>query len=120
MIVELTVNLFSYRLYLVTFQICGFTSLMITGIISFQSLSTIVLIMRRKLREVFHGNIPHGYRNGFASIDGKRFEISRPAGPNNQQYYAYNTYYAYHQLGYQSIVAPDGLIIHWTTFWLWE
>jgi hypothetical protein len=70
--------------------------------------------MRRKLRETFHGNIPHRYRNCFASIDGKRFEISCPAGPNNQQYYAYNTYYAYHQLGYQSVVAPDGLIIHFS------
>jgi hypothetical protein len=42
-------------------------------------------IMRRKLRKVYN------HQND-------------PAGPNNQQYYAYNDYYGFHQLGYQSAV----------------
>jgi hypothetical protein len=73
-------------------------------------------IMRRKLRKVYNhqNDLPQRYRNCFASIDGKRFAISRPSGPNNQQYYAYNDYYGFHQLGYQSVVAPDGLIIHFS------
>lgn len=70
--------------------------------------------MQRKLRQVNGNVVPHRYRNCFASIDGKRFEIARPSGANNQQYYAYNTYYGYHQLGYQSVVVPDGLIMNFS------
>lgn len=71
-------------------------------------------IMRQKLREVNNNQLPHRYRNCFGSIDGKRFEIARPSGANNQQYYAYNDYYGFHQLGFQSVVVPDGLIMHFS------
>lgn len=71
-------------------------------------------IMRRKLRKVFNNQLPARYRNCFALIDGKRFEISRPSGDNNQQYYVYNDYYGFHQLGYQSVVVSDGLIMHFS------
>lgn len=70
--------------------------------------------MRRKLRKVFNNQLPARYRNCFALIDGKRFEISRPSGDNNQQYYVYNDYYGFHQLGYQSVVVSDGLIMHFS------
>ena len=58
--------------------------------------------------------MPHRYRNCFASLDGKRFEICRPSGVDNQQVESYNTYYGFHNLGFQSVVAPDGLILHFT------
>ena len=71
-------------------------------------------IMRRKLRKVNGGIIPDRYANCFASIDAKRFEIDRPSGPDNQQAIAYNDYYGFHNLGYQSVVIPDGLIMHFS------
>lgn len=72
--------------------------------------------MRRKLRRVFGGGnvLPARYRDCFASIDCKRFDIARPSGPNNQQTFLYNTYYGSHNLAFQSVVSPDGLILHFS------
>lgn len=65
--------------------------------------------MNRKLRRLTaEGNIPNRYRDCFASMDGKRFEICRP---HIQQQSAYNTYYGYHNLGVQAVTAPDGMIL---------
>ena len=67
---------------------------------------------RRKLRSVSAGGvIPHRYRRVFATLDGTRFRICRPLGNGNQQAGAYNTYYGFHNIGFQGITAPDGMIL---------
>lgn len=71
-------------------------------------------IMRRKLRSVNNGALPDRFRNVFASLDGKRFEISRPSGENNQQAGAYNAYYGYHNVAFQGITSPDGMIMQFS------
>lgn len=50
----------------------------------------------------------------YASLDAKRLRICRPGGDNNEHAAAYNDYYGFHNMGYQSIVAPDGMIVHFS------
>jgi hypothetical protein len=68
--------------------------------------------MQRKLKSKYNNELPPRYSNCFASLDGKRYAIARPSGPNNQQAGAYNAYYGYHNLAFQTITAPDGMFLH--------
>jgi hypothetical protein len=71
-------------------------------------------MMRKKLRAKNNGVVPVRYRNCFAALDAKRFEIARPSGPNDQQREAYNSYYGCHNLAFQIVVSPDGLIVNYS------
>ena len=64
--------------------------------------------------EAYRGILPHRYRNCFASIDGKRFEICRPSGQNNQQAAVYNDYYGSHNLGFQCVTGPNGMYLQFS------
>lgn len=71
--------------------------------------------MRRKMRAVaLDSQVPDRFRYVFAILDGKRFEICRPSGDQNQQAGAYNGYYGYHNAGFQGITAPDGILMHFS------
>jgi len=68
--------------------------------------------MQRALEEAFpYDIIPPRFENCFAVIDGTRFEICRPSGDNNQQAAAFNSYYNCHNIGFQGITGPDGMIL---------
>lgn len=47
----------------------------------------------------------------FGTLDGTRFRICRPQGNDNQQAGAYNVHYGFHNIGFQGITAPDGMIM---------
>ena len=70
--------------------------------------------MNRTIAQAYGGPCPPRYADCFATIDGKRFRICRPSGPNNQQAGAYNGYYGYHNLGFQSIVGPNGMFLQFS------
>ena len=70
--------------------------------------------MRRTISAAYGNECPARYFNCFASLDGKRFRICRPSGPGNQQAGAYNGYYGYHNLGFQSIVGPNGMFLQFS------
>ena len=70
--------------------------------------------MRRTISAAYGDECPRRYSNCFASLDGKRFKICRPSGPGNQQAGAYNGCYRFHNLGFQSIVGPNGMVLQFS------
>jgi len=78
------------------------------------SITNLKRVMRRTISAAYGDECPQRYSNCFASLDGKRFRICRPSGPDNQQAGAYNGYYGFHNLGFQSIVGPNGMFLQFS------